>query len=66
MERNVLGMEHETEIRTIVREAFAVSPWNDNRENEKTLHLYIQDIIRNANALGLYNDHKLVGLSLGR
>ena len=61
-------MKDEKEIMEIIQDAFAVSPWNDNWDDEDTFHLYILDVIGNANslALGLYDENKLVGLALGR
>ena len=64
----VLDTSYELEIQAIIKDAFAVQPWNDRWDDIDVFHLYIRDIIGNTNslALGLFDQEELIGLSLGR
>ena len=55
------------EIKTLFQSIFTVEPWNDDWSNEEQLCCYIKDLMGNPNSLayGLYEEDKLVGLSLG-
>lgn len=68
MQIKTLTMENQAEIMEIIRDAFAVAPWNDKWDDEAVFRLYIQDIIGNANSLslGLYDQDELIGVALGR
>lgn len=56
------------DIKNIILEAFSREPWNDNWTDKQQFHLYILDLIGNKNSLslGLYDNEKLIGVSLGR
>lgn len=55
------------EVQEIFKSVFMGEPWNDDWRDEKRLYAYLKDITGNPNSLslGLFEDDKLVGFSLG-
>lgn len=55
-------------IKYVIRETFSRPPWNDDWHDEQQFHAYILDLIDNKNSLslGLYEQDRLLGVSLGR
>lgn len=68
MQIKKIGMDNIEEIKTVIKDTFSREPWNDDWSNEKQFHSYILDLIDNKNSLslGLYDNDKLIGVSLGR
>jgi len=64
-ELNVNDIEN---IKYIILEVFTKEPWYDKWDDKEQLHKYVLDILTNTNslALGLYDNDKLIGISLGR
>ena len=64
----VLTMTDEGEIFAVVRAAFAAPPWNEDWKDAASFHLYLKDILDNANSLafGLWEGERLAALALGR
>ena len=62
-----LGMEYLEEIKSLYAEIFMNEPWNDDWSDKAQLHQYIIDLIGNSNSLtlGLFENDKLIGLSMG-
>ena len=60
-------MEYLEEIKSLYAEIFMNEPWNDDWSDEAQLHQYIVDLIGNRNSLtlGLFENNKLIGLSMG-
>lgn len=54
-------------IKTLFFNIFSNEPWNDDWSDSVQLHKYLYDLIGNNNSLslGLFDDDKLIGLSLG-
>lgn len=68
MEIKKLTIADTENIKTVILDAFSRAPWNDDWSDKKQFHLYILDLIGNPNSLslGLYENNKLIGVSLGR
>ncbi len=62
-----LGSESFDQIRSLFYSVFTAAPWFDDWSNENQLTAYIRDITGNPNSLsyGLFEDGRLVGISLG-
>ncbi|MDE5884444.1 MAG: GNAT family N-acetyltransferase [Oscillospiraceae bacterium] len=62
-----LSIEQMEEIKQLFFKIFSNEPWNDDWSDPIQLHQYINDLIGNKNSfsLGLFDDDKLIGLSLG-
>lgn len=62
-----LNIEYMEEIKSLFREIFTNEPWNDDWSDPVQLHEYIMDLIGNRNSLtlGLFENDKLIGLSMG-
>lgn len=62
-----LNIEYIEEIKSLYAEVFTNKPWNDDWSDRTQLHKYIIDLIGNKNSLtlGLFEDDKLIGLSMG-
>ena len=62
-----LSEENIPEIECLFLDVFTHDPWNDDWSNKDQLRNYLIDIISNKNSLtlGLYNNDKIKGLSLG-
>lgn len=54
-------------VKAFYRAVFTGEPWNDDWSDDNQLHQYILDMMGNRNSLslGLYEEDRLVGLSLG-
>ena len=62
-----LNIEYIEEIKSLYAEVFTNKTWNDDWSDRTQLHKYIIDLIGNKNSLtlGLFEDDKLIGLSMG-
>lgn len=62
-----LSMEQIKEIKALFAEIFTSEPWNDDWSDPVQLHQYIIDLIGNNNSLtlGLFENDRLIGLSMG-
>lgn len=63
-----LSIEYKESIKQIIVDAFTPEPWCDRWEDPVQLDCYILDLIGNRNSLslGLFDENKLIGVSLGR
>ncbi|MBP3367563.1 MAG: GNAT family N-acetyltransferase [Treponema sp.] len=55
------------EIKSLFAAVFIKEPWNDDWSDPEQLHRYISDLTGNVNSLslGLFEDGRLAGISLG-
>ena len=55
------------EIKTLFKSVFTSKPWNDDWSDEDQLNAYLLDLMGQKNSLtfGLFDQNKLIGLSLG-
>lgn len=62
-----LSIEQIEEIKLLFYKIFSDKPWNDDWSDPVQLHQYIDDLIGNKNSLslGLFENNRLIGLSLG-
>ena len=62
-----LNADNIEEIQTLFKAIFTAPPWNDDWSNDNQLNAYIKDLVGNRNSLafGLFEDDKLIGLSMG-
>ena len=62
-----LEIENLEEVKNLFRSVFMNEPWNDDWSDDKQLTNYMQDLMENRNSLGLalYENDKIVGISLG-
>ncbi|MBD5136579.1 MAG: GNAT family N-acetyltransferase [Lachnospiraceae bacterium] len=62
-----LNIDYIEEIKSLFCDIFTNEPWNDDWSDASQLHEYILDLIGNRNSLtlGIYEDNKLIGLSMG-
>ncbi len=62
-----LNIENKEEIKSLFKEVFTNEPWNDDWSDPVQLDEYILDLIGNKNSLsiGLFENDKITGLSLG-
>lgn len=62
-----LGMEYLEEIELLYADIFMNEPWNDDWSDKEQLHQYMIDLIGNNNSLtlGLFDNNRLIGLSMG-
>lgn len=62
-----LNADNIEEIQTLFKAIFTAPPWNDDWSNNNQLNAYIKDLVGNRNSLafGLFEDDKLIGLSMG-
>jgi len=62
-----LNIENIEEIKSLFVEIFTNEPWNDDWSDPIQLHEYMIDLMGNRNSLtiGLFEDDKLIGLSMG-
>ncbi|MDO5157012.1 MAG: GNAT family N-acetyltransferase [Eubacteriales bacterium] len=72
MEKNTIdfkriGMNEIEMIKDLFFSVFTTEPWNDDWSDQKQLDLYLQDLVGQSNSLtyGLFEDDKLVGVSMG-
>lgn len=56
------------EMKELFRSVFMAPPWNDDWSDRSQLDEYLRDLTegRGVTSLGLYEDDKLTGISLGR
>lgn len=68
MEIKKLSTDNIEEIKFIIKQTFSEEPWNDDWSDDRQFHLYVLDLTDNKNSLslGLYDNGKLIGVSLGR
>lgn len=62
-----LNVDYIEEIKALYAEIFMNKPWNDDWSDPVQLHEYIMDLVGNRNSLtlGLFENDKLIGLSMG-
>lgn len=62
-----IGVSETEIIKELFTGVFTIAPWNDDWSDGEQLDLYIQDLIGQNNSLtyGLFENGKLVGLSMG-
>ena len=63
-----IGTEEMPAIRELFEGVFTGEPWNDDWSDGEQLDLYLEDLVGQQNSLtyGLYEDGRMVGLSMGR
>ena len=54
-------------IKKLFTGVFTIEPWNDDWSNKEQLDLYLSDLVGQSNSLayGLFEDEKLIGVSMG-
>lgn len=62
-----IGMNEIEVIKKLFTGVFTIEPWNDDWSNKEQLDLYLSDLIGQSNSLvyGLFEDDKLIGISMG-
>ncbi len=62
-----VGMDEIENIKELFLSVFTIEPWNDDWSDEVQLDLYLYDLVGQNNSLtyGLYEDDKLIGISMG-
>lgn len=62
-----IGIEEKEDIKSLFVGVFTIEPWNDDWSDEKQLDLYLLDLVGQSNSLayGLFEDGKLIGVSMG-
>lgn len=62
-----VGIDVIENIKELFLSVFTVEPWNDDWSDEEQLDLYLYDLVGQNNSLtyGLYEDDKLIGISMG-
>lgn len=72
MEKNSLvfkriGMNEIEMIKELFVSVFTIEPWNDDWSDQEQLDLYLSDLAGQSNSLtyGLFEDEKLIGVSMG-
>ena len=62
-----IGINEIEIIKELFAGVFTIEPWNDDWSNEEQLNLYLSDLIGQGNSLtfGLFEDGKLIGVSMG-
>ena len=62
-----IGMNEKEMIKDLFISVFTVEPWNDDWSNQEQLNLYLSDLIGQNNSLtyGLFEEDKLIGVSMG-
>lgn len=55
------------EIKALFTSVFTIEPWNDDWSNQEQLDLYLSDLVGQSNSLtyGLFEDERLIGVSMG-
>ena len=63
-----IGTEEIPASRELFAGVFTGEPWNDDWSDGEQLDLYLEDLVGQQNSLtyGLYEDGRMVGLSMGR
>lgn len=67
LELKELTMDSFEEITNFFVGVFSNEPWNDDWSDKNQLHAYMTELVDNKNSLvyGLFNEDKMVGLSMG-
>ena len=62
-----LGMNETEAIKELFVGVFTIEPWNDDWSNQEQLDFYLSDLVGESNSLtyGLFEDEKLIGVSMG-
>lgn len=62
-----IGMDEIEVIKKLFTGVFTIEPWNDDWSNREQLDLYLSDLVGQSNSLayGLFEDEKLIGVSVG-
>lgn len=62
-----IGMDEIEIIKELFASVFTIEPWNDDWSNQEQLDLYLFDLVGQSNSLtyGLFEDEKLIGVSMG-
>lgn len=62
-----IGMNEIEVIKKLFTGVFTIEPWNDDWSNKEQLDLYLSDLVGQSNSLvyGLFEDDKLIGISMG-
>lgn len=62
-----IGMNEIEEIKALFTSVFTIEPWNDDWSNQEQLDLYLSDLVGQSNSLtyGLFEDERLIGVSMG-
>lgn len=62
-----IGQSEIAEIKALFLSVFTAQPWNDDWSDGKQLDLYLDDLTGHRNSLtfGLYEDGRLIALSMG-
>ena len=63
-----IGINEIEIIKELFAGVFTIEPWNDDWSNQEQLNLYLLDLIGQSNSLtyGLFENGKLIGVSMGR
>ena len=64
----LLNQSDLSDMAELYKSAFYGEPWNDDWSDGEQLDLYLEDLVGQQNSLtyGLYEDGRMVGLSMGR
>lgn len=67
MELKELTLAEKNAVRDLFRSVFTAEPWNDDWSDGTQLDAYLTDLMGNVNSLsfGLYDDDRLIALSMG-
>ncbi len=62
-----IGMNEIGMIKELFTSVFTIEPWYDDWSNQEQLDLYLSDLVGQSNSLtyGLFEDEKLIGVSMG-
>ena len=62
-----IGINEIELIKELFISVFTIEPWNDDWSNQEQLDLYMSDLVGQSNSLtyGLFEDEKLIGVSMG-
>ena len=62
-----IGMNEIEIIKELFVGVFTIKPWNDDWSNQEQLNLYLFALVGQSNSLtyGLFEDEKLIGVSMG-
>lgn len=62
-----IGTDEIEIIKELFTSVFTIEPWNDDWSNQEQLDLYLFDLVGQSNSLtyGLFENEKLIGVSMG-
>ncbi len=62
-----IGIDETEKIKELFTGVFTIEPWNDDWSDQEQLNLYLNDLIGQNNSLtyGLFENEKLIGVSMG-